>query len=336
MAIGESKLMHSMLSKNFKKLAIKMMFGKYHWVVPEEERDMYAFEKDIEGWKHSLSLQGDEPYKLTKWSKKHPGVPKGKLVKGKMTSTKYYPESVHNYKVYVPAKYDKNKTYPLMIFLDGIDFFLSGGCKANLALDNLIDKNKIPAMIAVFLNPGDHGEGIPGYGGFSMPGGNRSLEYDSVDDTFAKFLEEEFLPIIYDKYNVTRNPEWVGIAGGSSSANAAFNVAWLRPDLAQKVLSYVGSFIDIRGAHIQPNRVRTSKKQPLRIALQDGSRDLNVMQGNWNLANQEMVSALDYRGYDYKFTFGEGGHSQFHCGEILPEDLMWLWRDFDEKKGTEG
>lgn len=330
MAGKESKIMQSMLSKNFKKLAIKMMFGNYHWTVPEEERDMYAYEKDIEAWKYSLSLQGDEPYKLSKWAKKKRGVPKGKRIKGKMTS-KIYPESVHDYLIYLPAKYDKDHEYPLMIFLDGKDFFLSGGVKADQALDNLIHKKKIPAMVAVFLNPGDHGEGVPCYGGFSMPGGNRSLEYDAVDDTFARFLEEEFLPIIRDKYNVTKDPEWVGIAGASSSANAAFNVAWLRPDISQKVLSYVGSFVDLRGGHIQPNRVRNAKKQPLRIALQDGSRDLNNKQGNWNLANQQMVSALDYRGYDYKFTFGEGGHSQYHCGAILPDDLIWLWRDYEEK-----
>jgi asparagine synthetase B (glutamine-hydrolysing) len=39
------------------------------------------------------------------------------------------------------------------------------------------------------------------------------------------------------------------------------------------------------------------------------------------------LKKLEYRGYDYKFVLGEGGHSIEHGGAILPETLEWLWRD---------
>ena len=53
---------------------------------------------------------------------------------------------------------------------------------------------------------------------------------------------------------------------------------------------------------------------------------MNVDWGNWWLSNLQMESALEFRGYDYKFVGGEGEHNGEHGGSILPESLEWLWR----------
>ena len=50
------------------------------------------------------------------------------------------------------------------------------------------------------------------------------------------------------------------------------------------------------------------------------------MYGNWPLANKSMASALEYRGYDYRFELGCGGHNFAHAASILPEMLEWIWR----------
>ena len=73
--------------------------------------------------------------------------------------------------------------------------------------------------------------------------------------------------------------------------------------------------------------VRQMAKRPIRVFLQDGSNDLDNQFGNWPLANQSMAAALKFKGYDYRFEFGDGAHTHKHGGAILPDTLLWLWRD---------
>ena len=95
-------------------------------------------------------------------------------------------------------------------------------------------------------------------------------------------------------------------------------------------MSHVGSFTNIRGGHVYHALVRAEEKKDIRVFLQDGANDLDNHYGNWWLANQEMASSLKYKGYDYTFIKGEGGHSGKHGGAILPESMRWLWRGWDE------
>jgi enterochelin esterase family protein len=64
------------------------------------------------------------------------------------------------------------------------------------------------------------------------------------------------------------------------------------------------------------------------VFLQTGAKDLDVVFGNWPIANQDMAAALEYRDYDYRFVFGEGGHNFKHGGAIFPDTMRWLWRDY--------
>ena len=95
-----------------------------------------------------------------------------------------------------------------------------------------------------------------------------------------------------------------------------------------KVLSHIGSFTNIRGGDVYPGLIRKTQKKPIRVFLQDGSNDLDNQFGNWPLANQQMAAALKFMGYDYKFEFGDGGHTGKHGGAIFPDALRWLWRDY--------
>lgn len=104
-------------------------------------------------------------------------------------------------------------------------------------------------------------------------------------------------------------------------------MAWERPNEFRKVLSFVGSFTNIRGGHAYPYLIRKTERKPIRVFLQDGSNDLDNQAGNWPLANQMMASSLKYMGYDYRFEFGDGAHNGKHGGSILPDALRWLWRD---------
>src|SRR5712692_6130740 len=68
--------------------------------------------------------------------------------------------------------------------------------------------------------------------------------------------------------------------------------------------------------------------KPLRVFLQDGRNDLNIYAGNWFNANQDMASALEFAGYDFKFVIGTEAHNNLHGSSILPDALRWLWRDY--------
>jgi enterochelin esterase family protein len=94
------------------------------------------------------------------------------------------------------------------------------------------------------------------------------------------------------------------------------------------VVSHCGSFTAIRGGNRYPALIRKSAARPLRVFLQTGTRDLDVVFGNWVIANQDMAAALAYKGYDYQFVLGEGGHSLAHGGAIFPDTMRWLWRDY--------
>ena len=254
------------------------------------------------------------------------GVPKGELIDGVLVS-QLYPGSEHPYKIYVPANYDPLTPAPLMIFLDGISQYLSPLVNANVALDNLIHDGRIPAMIAVFIEPGNKGDGMPIWGGiYEDSNSNRSKEYDETDDLFSRFLLEELIPQLEKDWNISSDPEMRCICGASSGGQAAFNAAWHRPDAFRKVISHIGSFIAMRGGDCNPSRIRKNPPKPIRVFLQDGEQDVNVIYGDLVLANKTMASALEYRGYDYKYVFGRGGHNVEHAGAILPETLEWIWR----------
>jgi sugar lactone lactonase YvrE len=132
-------------------------------------------------------------------------------------------------------------------------------------------------------------------------------------------------------YKLSHDPLRRAIGGISSGGICAFTVAWERPDAFGKVLSNVGSFTNIRGGDIYPGLIRKSERKPIRVFLQDGSGDLNNQFGNWPLANQQMAAALKLAGYDYRFEFGDGGHTPKQGGAILPEAMRWLWRGANDE-----
>jgi enterochelin esterase family protein len=185
----------------------------------------------------------------------------------------------------------------------------------------------MPVTIGIFINPGTVPAAEEGAKGRS----NRSFEYDSLSDQYARFLEKEILPEVAKSYSLREDADSRAICGISSGGICAFTVAWQRPDLFRKVLSHVGSFTNIRGGHVYPALIRKTKREPkpIRVFLQDGSGDLDNDYGNWPLANQQMAAALKFAKYDYRFEYGDGGHNGKHGGAILPESLRWLWRTND-------
>src|SRR6266536_5896916 len=258
-----------------------------------------------------------------------------------------YPGTQHTYWVYVPAQYDPGTPASLMIYNDGQAFMNpEGDMRAQNVMDNLIFRRELPVLIAVFINPGrrpDQPE--PNASEWGDHTTNRPTEYNTLDDKYARVIVDELLPVLYKQYNISHDPEHHGIGGSSSGAIAAFTVAWERPNEFRKVLSNVGSFVDLRGGNAYPDIIGKSEKKPIRIFLCDGRNDNRALDpdGSYNQArdwfyqNVRMMRALSKKGYDLNYTWGLNKHGQKMGGAILPDMMRWLWRDHefsDDPKNT--
>jgi len=279
---------------------------------------------------------GDSQYRLGPDSLPQEGVPKGEIRGPFVLPCKVYAGTQHTYWVYVPAQYDSTIPTALMVYQDGQAFKNEkGDMRAQNVMDNLIYRREIPVMIGVFINPGrkpEQPEPTPQNWGDRDT--NRPIEYNSLDDKYARVITEELMPALGKDFNISKDPNLHGIGGSSSGAIAAFTVAWERPDAFRKVLSNVGSFVNLRGGHVYPERVMEAEKKPIRVYLCDGRNDNRGLRNgihdeklDWFHQNVRLMKALTQKGYDVNYSWGMNLHGQKFGGAIMPEMMRWLWRD---------
>ena len=271
------------------------------------------------------------PYEHGPDSSPMEGVPQGTVTEHELLDSSVFPGTKRRFSVYVPAQYDGSQPAALMVFQDGHAYVGPGGdFRATTVFDNLIHRGEMPITVGVFIDPGTTGE-LPEKRGWNPRPTNRAIEYDTVSDDYARFLLEDVLPIVAERVKLTDNPELRAICGMSSGGICAFSVGWFRPDSFRKVVSHIGSFVDIRGGHVYPALVRKGESRPLRVFLQEGANDLDNQHGKWSLANLQMANSLAFRDYDYRFVYGDGEHNGRHGGTIFPDTLRWLWRDWSDQ-----
>lgn len=254
------------------------------------------------------------------------GVPTGEVTHHELLESAVFPGTVRRYSVYVPAQYDGADPAALMVFQDG-HAYLGGEFSVPTVFDNLIHRGEMPVTIGVFVDPGHREVELPAERGWQPHAENRSVEYDTLSPAYAEFLLEDLLPRVEADLSISQDPAMRAVCGLSSGGICAFTAAWERPDRFGKVLSHVGSFTNIRHGDTYPGIIRKTEAKPIRVYLQDGSRDLDNAHGSWWLGNLQMDAALRFKGYDVRFDRGEGGHSGNHGASLLPDALRWLWRD---------
>jgi enterochelin esterase-like enzyme len=262
-----------------------------------------------------------EVYETHPDSREKPGVPKGALKQMPSWESKIFAGTKRDWWVYVPAQYRAENPAAVMVFQDGAGYREY----VPTVFDNLIAQGDMPITVGVFIQPGL----------FEGGRSNRSFEYDTLSDQYARFLLEEILPEVEKSVKLRHDAASRAIAGASSGGICAFTVAWERPGEFSKVVSWIGSFTNIasgktvrEGGHNYEAMVRKTPKKPFRVFLQDGANDLDNANGNWPLANQTLAKSLAYAKYDYRFEYGNGFHSNRHGRALLPDTLRWLWRDY--------
>ena len=261
------------------------------------------------------------------------GVAHGRLSEKKTLVSNVYPGMSSNYWVYVNPGAEASAA-PLMIWQDGETIVGNQDLmrlRMQIVTDNLVARKLIPPMVHVLIQPGT---------GAQEAQVMRSIEYDTVSDRYGKYLLDEILADVGKTYKIRQDAYSRAIAGASSGAICAFNVAWYYPDQFSRVLSHIGSYSGIQwrpdknqdGGYIVPYRVRREARKNLRVWMSDGADDIENNAGSWPMANIQLANSLKMRGYDFHFRFGVSMHAIAQGALDLPESLIWLWRDYDPAK----
>lgn len=271
-----------------------------------------------------------ETYVLGPDSLPHPNVPAGTVTWADLPPGRYYPGTPHHYAYYRPAGTTGAKPLPYMVFLDGAGAVR--GLHVPVVLDNLIAKGSLPPMAAIFVDPGV----LPTVGPAAQHRYERIFEYDSTSDRYVRFLLDELIPAVNREVRLSDRADDHGIAGVSTGAVGALVAAWQRPDAFHRVLTLIGTFVDMKGSEELPSLIRKTEPRPLRILLQDGRNDHLVpgqpwgtfFAGSWPINNEVMYEAFQFAGYDAKLVIGDGGHDTKQGGAMMPEALRWLWAGY--------
>jgi enterochelin esterase family protein len=251
--------------------------------------------------------------------------------------------------VYVPAAYKDGTPAPVLVIHDGPG-------QMNLvrnALDNLTiskDPNrKLPPFIAIAVENG----------GSDGKNSERGLEYDTMSDRLARFINDEVFPAVlanpdikaaYPKLAFTKNPWGRAVLGCSSGGAAALSMAWFRPDLFRRVMAYSGTFVDQQdddaaeeaayplGAweyHSSMKLIEKSEQKPLRLFTHvsendNRAKDPEETYHNWVMAGERTAAALKAKGYHYRYVFSKAtGHCDKRVFEqTLADTLVWVWRGY--------
>jgi iron(III)-enterobactin esterase len=256
-----------------------------------------------------------------------------------------------NITVYVPDQYQDGKEAPILVIQEGqID-------NVSRALDNLTISTdplkKLPAFVAIAVANGNDRDGADGQGS------QRGLEYDTLSDRYAKFINAEVLPAVlanaelkqaYPNLKLTSDPEGRGTMGCSSGGAAALSMGWFATDSFRRIITYSGTFVDQQnhaqeeakaypfGAweyHSSKELIKNTEKKPLRIFLHASEQDLGYTETeeghhNWLMGNQRTAAALKAKGYHYRYVFSK---ATGHCdGKVfdatLAQTLSWVWRGY--------
>jgi len=261
-------------------------------------------------------------------------VPKGDTFSFSFDKSKVFPGTTRGVTVYVPKQYDGTTPACVYVNQDGLPGYVAP------TFDKLIAEKSMPVTIAIGITPGV----VKSANKDALPRFNRSFEYDGLGDSYAKFLLDEVFPAVEAKMApgdrkivLSNKGNDRAIGGGSSGAIAAFTVAWERPDAFSRVFSAIGTYVGLRGGDVYPTLIRKFEPRPIRVFLQDGSKDQNIWGGDWWMANQSMQRSLAFAGYEVKHEWGEGGHDGTHAAKLFPEATKWLWEGYPKPvKAGEG
>jgi enterochelin esterase family protein len=213
--------------------------------------------------------------------------------------------------VYLPARFRRNRRYPLLVVHDGVDYLKFAALKT--VLDNLIQSLEVPAFIAALTQSPD-----------------RLTEY-AGDDRHADFLAGDLVPWMEAHYPLIDEPRRRGLVGASFGGVASLHAAWRHPGVFDNLLLQSGSFAftDLgrhqRGPVFDPvvkfmNAFREEPGVPARkIYMSCGIYESLIYE------NRSLVPRLQQQGIEVRFEEARDAHNWENWRDRLRHGLAWLF-----------
>lgn len=236
-----------------------------------------------------------------------------------------------------PGYRDDRGRYPVLLMNDGQDL---EAMRVPQTLDSLYRSHAIAPLILVAVHATD--ARIQEYGVAATPNaqglGAEAGRYD-------RFLLEELIPVVRERYRVSRSSSKTAIMGASLGGLSAFDLAWRHPETFGRVGVFSGSFwwrsndstvATKQASRIMHRQVRETPRAPkLRIWLEAGKRDeQDDRDGNGVIDaiqdTRELMEALGSKGFregrEITYLEADGGHNPETWGRVLPEFLKWAFK----------
>jgi enterochelin esterase-like enzyme len=213
--------------------------------------------------------------------------------------------------VYVPARFRRNRRYPLLVVHDGYDYLRYANLQA--VLDNLIHRLEIPPLIAALTQ---------------SP--NRLEEY-AGHDAHSRFVAVELPERLQHSFPLHVSPASRGLMGASFGAVASLHAAWRHPGRFGRLVLQSGSFAfsDIGHHRRTPafdpvarfvNEFRRRPGQPAeRIYLSCGIYESLIYE------NRSLVPLLRHHGIEVRYEEVRDGHNWENWRDRLQSALTWLF-----------
>lgn len=213
--------------------------------------------------------------------------------------------------IYLPARFRRNRTYPLLVVHDGLDYLRYADLKN--VLDNLIHRQEIPAMIVAMTQSPE-----------------RLAEYTG-DERHARFLSEDLLPALADKFPLLDDPAARGLVGASLGGVAALHTASRYPLLFGQLLLQSGSFAfsDLghhkKGPVFDPvvRFVNAYRRDPFAVAdkiyMSCGVYESLIYE------NRSLVPLLQAQGMQVNYEEARDAHNWENWRDRLRQGLTWLF-----------
>jgi enterochelin esterase family protein len=213
--------------------------------------------------------------------------------------------------IYVPARFRKERRYPLLIAHDGLDYVHYAGLQT--VLDNLIHRLEIPPMVVALTQSQ-----------------RRLIEY-AGHEGHAKFLVEELVPALQERYPLLDRPDSRGLLGASFGAVASLHAGWQYPGFFGRLFLQSGSFAfsDIGPHHRGPvfdpvvefmndfrsNPTAVSEK----VYLTCGIYESLIYE------NRSLAPLLQSTEMELKYVESRDGHNWENWRDTFRNGLSWLF-----------
>ena len=248
-------------------------------------------------------------YQAPAWSEPDPEARPGTLESFRLRSASLGRND--EVRVYLPARFRATRRYPLLVMHDGDDYLRFSALQ--VVLDNLIHRNEVAPLVVALIQSRD-----------------RLREY-AADPRHARFLADELVPALEQRYPLASGAASRGLAGASFGAVAALAAAWRHPDRFGRLLLQSGSFAftDIgpsrRGPLFAPvvEFVNAFRERPAKLAER-----IFVSCGVYESLiyyNRSLVPLLQDTGMTVRFREANDGHNWENWRDRLREGLSFLF-----------